>query len=40
MKLDVLFEDNPVLAVNKPACMPIAPDDSGDESLKRGVVVG
>ena len=33
MKLDVLFDDNHVLAVNKPACMPIAPDDSGDESL-------
>jgi len=33
VKLDVLFDDNHVLAVNKPACMPIAPDDSGDESL-------
>lgn len=33
MKLEVLFVDNHLLAVNKPACLPIVPDDSGDESL-------
>ncbi|MDP6963079.1 MAG: RNA pseudouridine synthase [Planctomycetota bacterium] len=33
MKLNVLYDDNHVLAVEKPACMPIVPDDSGDMSL-------
>ncbi|HIA38374.1 MAG TPA: RNA pseudouridine synthase [Planctomycetes bacterium] len=33
MKLNVLYDDNHVLVVEKPACMPIVPDDSGDESL-------
>jgi len=31
--LDVLFVDNHVLAVAKPAGIPVAPDESGDESL-------
>ena len=31
--LDVLHCDNHVLAVVKPACMPVVPDDSGDPSL-------
>ncbi len=33
MSLEVLFVDNHVLAVCKPAGIPTAPDDSGDESL-------
>jgi 23S rRNA pseudouridine1911/1915/1917 synthase len=33
MKLDVLFEDNHCLAVNKPAGVPSQGDASGDESL-------
>ena len=31
--LDVLFEDNHLLVVCKPACLPTVPDASGDESL-------
>lgn len=31
--LHVLFVDNHVLAVSKPAGMPVAPDESGDQSL-------
>jgi 23S rRNA pseudouridine1911/1915/1917 synthase len=31
--LEVLHEDNHVLAVHKPAGTPVVPDDSGDESL-------
>lgn len=31
--LDVLFADNHLLVVHKPACVPMVPDDSGDESL-------
>ena len=33
MALDVLFCDNHLLAVAKPAGMPVVPDDSGDLSL-------
>ena len=33
MKLEVLHVDNHLLVVNKPACMPVVPDSSGDESL-------
>ncbi|MEY2745297.1 MAG: Ribosomal large subunit pseudouridine synthase [Planctomycetota bacterium] len=33
VELEVLHEDNHVLAVHKPAGMPAVPDDSGDESL-------
>jgi 23S rRNA pseudouridine1911/1915/1917 synthase len=33
MKLEVLFEDNHCLAVNKPAGVPSQRDESGDESL-------
>ncbi|MDA0667408.1 MAG: RluA family pseudouridine synthase [Planctomycetota bacterium] len=33
VKLDVLYVDNHVLVVVKPACQPIVPDDSGDLSL-------
>ncbi len=33
MKLEVLHADNHVLAVAKPSGVPVAPDDSGDESL-------
>jgi 23S rRNA pseudouridine1911/1915/1917 synthase len=33
MKLNVLYDDNHVLVVEKPACMPMVPDDSGDLSL-------
>ena len=33
MKLDVLHSDNHVLAVAKPACLAVVPDDSGDSSL-------
>lgn len=33
MKLDVLHVDNHVLAVVKPAGLPVVPDESGDESL-------
>ena len=32
-KLEVLYVDNHVLVVVKPACQPIVPDDSGDHSL-------
>jgi 23S rRNA pseudouridine1911/1915/1917 synthase len=32
-ELEVLLCDNHLLAVNKPACLPVVPDDSGDESL-------
>lgn len=32
-KLNVLYVDNHVLVVAKPACQPIVPDDSGDPSL-------
>ena len=31
--LEVLHDDNHLLAVVKPACTPVVPDDSGDESL-------
>ncbi len=31
--LEILYVDNHLLVVNKPACLPIVPDDSGDESL-------
>ena len=31
--LEVLFEDNHLLVVHKPACLPTVPDASGDESL-------
>jgi 23S rRNA pseudouridine1911/1915/1917 synthase len=31
--LEVLHDDNHLLGVVKPACMPVVPDDSGDESL-------
>lgn len=31
--LDILYVDNHLLVVNKPACVPTVPDDSGDESL-------
>lgn len=31
--LEVLYGDNHLLVVNKPACVPIVPDDSRDESL-------
>jgi 23S rRNA pseudouridine1911/1915/1917 synthase len=33
MTLEVLYSDNHVLAVVKPACVPVVPDESGDESL-------
>lgn len=33
MKLEVLHSDNHLLAVNKPACVPVVPDESGDRSL-------
>lgn len=33
MTLNVLHVDNHVLVVEKPACLPCVPDDSGDESL-------
>lgn len=33
MKLDVLHADNHLLALRKPAGEPVAPDESGDESL-------
>lgn len=33
MSLSILHDDNHVLAVHKPACIPVAPDESGDESL-------
>jgi len=33
MTLEVLHADNHLLVVRKPACVPTAPDDSGDESL-------
>ena len=33
MSLSVLYSDNHLLVVEKPACMPIVRDDSGDESL-------
>jgi 23S rRNA pseudouridine1911/1915/1917 synthase len=33
MKLDVLFEDNHCLAVNKPAGLPSQPDETGSDSL-------
>lgn len=33
MSLAILHSDNHVLAVAKPACMPVVPDDSGDASL-------
>jgi 23S rRNA pseudouridine1911/1915/1917 synthase len=33
VSLDVLYEDNHVIAVAKPACVPVVPDESGDESL-------
>jgi 23S rRNA pseudouridine1911/1915/1917 synthase len=33
VNLDILFEDNHVVAVAKPAGVPIVPDASGDESL-------
>jgi len=32
-ELQVLYRDNHLLAVVKPACMPVVPDASGDESL-------
>ncbi len=32
-ELEVLYCDNHVLAVVKPACMPVVPDESGDRSL-------
>ena len=32
-KLEVLYVDNHILVVAKPACQPIVPDDSGDLSL-------
>ncbi|MFK5955303.1 MAG: RNA pseudouridine synthase [Planctomycetota bacterium] len=32
-KLEVIFVDNHILVVAKPACQPIVPDDSGDLSL-------
>lgn len=32
-KLNILFEDNHCIVVEKPAGMPVAPDDSKDESL-------
>lgn len=32
-RLRVLFSDNHLLAVAKPACVPMVPDESGDESL-------
>jgi 23S rRNA pseudouridine1911/1915/1917 synthase len=32
-ELEILYADNHVLAVAKPACVPVVPDDSGDESL-------
>ncbi|PCJ54468.1 MAG: RNA pseudouridine synthase [Planctomycetota bacterium] len=32
-KLEVLHVDNHVLVVVKPACQPVVPDDSGDDSL-------
>ncbi|MFT7668098.1 MAG: 23S rRNA pseudouridine1911/1915/1917 synthase [Planctomycetota bacterium] len=31
--LEILYSDNHLLVVNKPACLPVVPDDSGDESL-------
>lgn len=33
MTLDVLYEDNHLLAVGKPAGLPVVPDESGDASL-------
>ncbi len=33
MKLEVLYHDNHLLVVRKPACLPVVPDASGDESL-------
>ena len=33
MNLEVLFADNHLLVVRKPACLPVVPDDSGDGSL-------
>lgn len=33
MKLEVLHHDNHLLVVNKPACVPVVPDESGDPSL-------
>ena len=33
MSLSVRFVDNHLLAVEKPACLPVVPDESGDESL-------
>jgi 23S rRNA pseudouridine1911/1915/1917 synthase len=32
-ELEVLHVDNHILVVNKPACLPVVPDSSGDESL-------
>ena len=32
--LEVLYEDNHLIAVNKPACIPVQPDPSGDTSLE------
>jgi 23S rRNA pseudouridine1911/1915/1917 synthase len=32
-KARVLYEDNHLLALEKPACLPTVPDESGDESL-------
>ena len=31
--LDIIYEDNHLLVLNKPAGMPVVPDSSGDESL-------
>ena len=33
MDLEILHSDNHVLALAKPACVPVVPDDSGDPSL-------
>jgi 23S rRNA pseudouridine1911/1915/1917 synthase len=39
MKIDVLYEDNHLIAVNKPAGMPVQDDITGDESLLEAVKV-
>ncbi len=33
MKIDIIFEDNHIIAVNKPFCIPSQGDETGDESV-------
>lgn len=37
MELDVQYSDNHIVVVNKPACVPMVPDETGDESLFEAV---